>query len=129
MIVFARSLTAVFTALGIESRDLARVNRATGADLHAVKRWNPPFHRHLCRSVSASSLRRGVHPSLQGLDRASIAPTMPLSPGFISPCLPIKAPSPPTGGMWLHEIKHDGFRVIARKIDERVQLYSRPGND
>jgi ATP-dependent DNA ligase len=31
--------------------------------------------------------------------------------------------------MWLHEIKHDGFRVIARKQDPRVRLYSRPGND
>ena len=31
--------------------------------------------------------------------------------------------------MWLHEIKHDGFRVIARKDGERVKLYSRPGND
>jgi bifunctional non-homologous end joining protein LigD len=31
--------------------------------------------------------------------------------------------------MWLHEIKHDGFRVIARKDDKRVRLYSRPGND
>jgi bifunctional non-homologous end joining protein LigD len=31
--------------------------------------------------------------------------------------------------MWLHEIKHDGFRVIARKDGGRVKLYSRPGND
>jgi ATP-dependent DNA ligase len=30
---------------------------------------------------------------------------------------------------WLHEIKFDGFRVIARKEDSRVKLYSRPGND
>jgi hypothetical protein len=30
---------------------------------------------------------------------------------------------------WLHEIKHDGFRVIARKDGPRVRLYSRPGND
>jgi bifunctional non-homologous end joining protein LigD len=30
---------------------------------------------------------------------------------------------------WLHEIKHDGFRVIARKNGHRVKLYSRPGND
>jgi bifunctional non-homologous end joining protein LigD len=31
--------------------------------------------------------------------------------------------------MWLHEIKHDGFRVIARKDGNRVKLYSRPGKD
>ena len=35
----------------------------------------------------------------------------------------------PSGDLWLHEIKHDGFRVIARKVGDRVRLYSRPGND
>jgi bifunctional non-homologous end joining protein LigD len=54
---------------------------------------------------------------------------MPLPRGFIPPCLPTKAPQPPTGETWLHEIKHDGFRVIARKDGARVKLYSRPGND
>jgi ATP-dependent DNA ligase len=56
-------------------------------------------------------------------------PAMPLPPGFIAPCLPTKAPQPPTGEAWLHEIKHDGFRVIARKAVERVRRCSRPGND
>jgi len=51
------------------------------------------------------------------------------SPGFIAPCLPTSASEPPSGPLWLHEIKHDGFRVIARKEGDRVQLYSRPGND
>ena len=35
----------------------------------------------------------------------------------------------PPATLWLHEIKHDGFRVIARKDGDRVRLYSRPGND
>ena len=35
---------------------------------------------------------------------------------------------PPAGPCW-HEIKHDGFRVIALKDANRVRLYSRPGND
>lgn len=52
-----------------------------------------------------------------------------LPAGFIAPCLPTKAPRPPAGELWLHEIKHDGFRVIARKDGDRVRLYSRPGND
>src|SRR5262249_42292900 len=54
---------------------------------------------------------------------------MALPIGFIPPCLPTKAPQPPSGDTWLHEIKHDGFRVIARKDGNRVRLYSRPGND
>ena len=48
-----------------------------------------------------------------------------LPAGFVPPaCL-----QPPAGGVWLHEIKHDGFRLIARKDGPRVKLYSRPGND
>ncbi len=54
---------------------------------------------------------------------------MPLPLGFIAPCLPTKAPQPPSGEAWLHEIKHDGFRVIARKDGAQVKLYSRPGNE
>jgi bifunctional non-homologous end joining protein LigD len=49
--------------------------------------------------------------------------------GFIAPCLPTSSSHPPSGDLWLHEIKHDGFRVIARKEGKRVKLYSRPGND
>jgi hypothetical protein len=52
-------------------------------------------------------------------------------PGFVPPCLPTEAKTPPSGRLWLHEIKHDGFRVIAWKDGARVRvkLYSRPGND
>lgn len=54
---------------------------------------------------------------------------MPLPSGFVPPCLPTKMPQPPSGELWFHEIKHDGFRVIARKDGAHVRLYSRPGND
>jgi bifunctional non-homologous end joining protein LigD len=52
-----------------------------------------------------------------------------LPAGFIAPCLPTKTDKLPSGSRWLHEIKHDGFRIIARKDGPRVRLYSRPGND
>jgi bifunctional non-homologous end joining protein LigD len=54
---------------------------------------------------------------------------MPLPPGFVPPCLPTKALRPPSGELWLHEIKHDGFRVIARVEGSRVRLFSRRGHD
>jgi|SRR6516225_7846346 len=56
-------------------------------------------------------------------------PSRTLPTGFIAPCLPSSAPQPPSGEAWLYEIKHDRFRVIARKEGEQVKLYSRPGND
>jgi bifunctional non-homologous end joining protein LigD len=52
-----------------------------------------------------------------------------LPAGFIAPCLPTKTTQLPSGDLWLHEIKHDGFRIIARKKAAQVRLYSRPGND
>jgi bifunctional non-homologous end joining protein LigD len=52
-----------------------------------------------------------------------------LPAGFIAPCLPTKTTQLPSSSQWLHEIKHDGFRIIARKNDGRGRLYSRPGND
>jgi ATP-dependent DNA ligase len=39
------------------------------------------------------------------------------------------APRPPSGPSWLHEIKHDGLRIIARKDSRRTTLYDRLGND
>jgi ATP-dependent DNA ligase len=52
-----------------------------------------------------------------------------LAAGFIAPCLPTKTDKLPSGSQWLHEIKHDGFRIIARKNGAQVRLYSRPDND
>jgi hypothetical protein len=52
-----------------------------------------------------------------------------LPAGFILPCLPTKTDKLPSGSDWLHEIKHDGFRIIASKKGAQVRLYSRPGND
>jgi len=49
--------------------------------------------------------------------------------GIIEPCLPSPAKAPPSGPGWLHEIKHDGFRILARKDGAGVRLITRKGND
>ena len=59
------------------------------------------------------SLRVRTHPAL----------------GFIKPCLPSPAKTPPSGADWIHEIKHDGFRIMARRDANGVRLISRNGND
>jgi ATP-dependent DNA ligase len=36
---------------------------------------------------------------------------------------------PPSGPGWIHEIKHDGFRILARRDAVGVRLYTRNGYD
>jgi bifunctional non-homologous end joining protein LigD len=37
--------------------------------------------------------------------------------------------APPDGDQWLHEIKHDGYRIVARVEEGEVRLVSRNGKD
>jgi len=47
--------------------------------------------------------------------------------GFIDPCIP--PAKPPSGPDWVHEIKHDGYRVIVRRDGKAVRLFTRHGHD
>jgi ATP-dependent DNA ligase len=49
--------------------------------------------------------------------------------GFIDPCIPIRAVKPPAGPDWVHEIKHDGYRLIVRREGAAVRLFTRRGYD
>ena len=49
--------------------------------------------------------------------------------GFIPPCLPSRADRPPSGPGWVHEIKHDGFRMMVRRGVAGVRLLTRNGHD
>src|SRR5437588_8618674 len=49
--------------------------------------------------------------------------------GIIEPCLPSPAKAPPCGSDWIHEIKHDGFRIMARRGGAGVRLITRHGHD
>jgi hypothetical protein len=43
--------------------------------------------------------------------------------------LPRLAKEPPAGPGWIHEIKHDGFRILAELNAGRVKLITRKGFD
>jgi ATP-dependent DNA ligase len=61
------------------------------------------------------------------LSRTPVARLRPQ--GFIAPCIPTLATKPPVGPQWIHEIKHDGYRLIARRHGNRVRLFTRRGYD
>ena len=52
-----------------------------------------------------------------------------LPAGFVVPAQPIKASKPPSGPDWVHEIKHDGYRLIVRRDGPIVRLYTRNAYD
>src|SRR3954468_5856298 len=54
---------------------------------------------------------------------------MPTVLRFIEPCLPSPADRPPSGSKWIHEIKHDGYRLMARRDSVSMRLITRRGND
>jgi hypothetical protein len=47
--------------------------------------------------------------------------------GFVDPCIPTLAAKPPSGPDWVHEIKHDGYRLIVRRDGKAVRLFTRRG--
>ncbi|MES2657988.1 MAG: DNA ligase D [Verrucomicrobiota bacterium] len=49
--------------------------------------------------------------------------------GFVPPQLARVVPSVPTGREWIHEIKFDGYRLIAVQRGGEVKLYTRSGLD
>ncbi len=51
-------------------------------------------------------------------------------PGFIEPYLSRHPPSNcPSGPDWVHEIKHDGYRLMARRDPIGIRLLTRNGHD
>nr|WP_233286238.1 RNA ligase family protein [Bradyrhizobium brasilense] len=48
---------------------------------------------------------------------------------MFQPCIPSAGKAVPSGADWLHEIKHDGYRLIVQRDGNRVRLFTRNGHD
>ena len=50
-------------------------------------------------------------------------------PQFITPQLATLVTEPPNKGDWLYEVKHDGYRMLARMTHRDARLFTRSGKD
>ena len=82
-----------------------------------------PVEARQPRSVRPLAVAARSAAELPGAVRAELPPAL-------APQLAAAADAPPTRGEWLHELKFDGYRLLAR-VDEkgRVQLFTRNGHD
>jgi bifunctional non-homologous end joining protein LigD len=85
--------------------------------------------RHAPTSVIAAaphplpaSGERGSPARIKGARRGSL-------PSFVEPQLASPTAAPPAGAGWVHEIKFDGYRLMARIDRGRVKLLTRKGLD
>jgi bifunctional non-homologous end joining protein LigD len=74
--------------------------------------------------------RRSTHRSPARFLGRMIAGAKPAPfPGFVDPCAPTPRKHPPSGDGWLHEIKHNGYRLQAHVREGAVALYTSGSND
>jgi bifunctional non-homologous end joining protein LigD len=50
-------------------------------------------------------------------------------PAFVEPSLALLVDKPPSGPLWVHEIKFDGYRLQARIDDDDIRLLTRKALD
>jgi bifunctional non-homologous end joining protein LigD len=71
--------------------------------------------------------------ALRGKGGLQKSPSSPIYPGMpqrsFEPCIPTRGTKVPAGPDWIHEIKHDGYRLIVQREGKRVRLFTRNGHD
>jgi len=87
----------------------------------------PPGRVH--RDQSYSAARRCVRlkstrcPLLAQSRHDRCPPAMRRPSGFIAPCLPSKVSQPPSGPLWVHEIKRDRYGTRAPHLKESLSCH------
>ena len=99
----------------LSGRDLPAVAKARDRVWHSNRADPSPAPTGARASPVAAA-------AIPGVRRAKL-------PSTLAPQLATLAATVPTGEDWLHEIKFDGYRMIARIDRREVRLYSRNGKD
>jgi hypothetical protein len=94
---------------------------------YGQKMWD---RRQTCPLEAMSPSRdrsRPLSPLVASMGPPCVFPVrkFPFPPVSIPPCLPSPSQKAPSGSAWVHEIKHDGYRVMARRDGKRVRLFTR----
>ena len=110
----------------------------TGRKMERITREGEAYKRGRIYSPTAkkSSLKKTRAAPVKGAAKKS-AGKKPLpkrsarhaSPAFVPPQLATLESAPPEGDAWVHEIKFDGYRIIAVLKNGKAKLYTRNRND
>ena len=107
---------------GAEPVDTAMASVISGksnADLASEGALRPD---HKARARKSGAARPAALARVEGARKGILPP-------FVEPSLARQVPRPPAGAGWIHEIKHDGYRIEARVDGGKVKLLTRKGLD
>lgn len=105
----------------------------------ASEEWSPDEHAtsiatgRTMDEIAAGAKSRAVFMKKASVKKVSVkhkkpAPSRKL-PAFVPPQLATLAEAAPQGENWLHEVKYDGYRLLASVDGDAVRLFTRSGLD
>ena len=100
----------------------------------AIEKWDTSVEskrtlEQLARATDARKYKRAAtratKAKAKSAPREGAAKLPKRAPAFVAPQLAQLHDEPPQGDIWLHEVKYDGYRIIAVSHRDKVKLYTR----
>ena len=108
----------------------------TGLDLDRIARDGEKYKRGKAYSTVEKKTVKKKAPAKKGAGRTAPAKKRAstrrgprVAPRFVAPQLAVLESAPPDGEGWLHEIKFDGYRIIAVIKGGKIKLFTRSQKD